>query len=47
VEFIGEAGPEALLCGVWGAYHGNIFIARSRFGLSNGAFYAIGHESEG
>jgi len=46
VKFIGKPCSQALLCGACGAYHCNVFFARSRFGLSNGAFYTIRHEGK-
>src|SRR5688572_19283061 len=46
VQLIGKSCSEALLCGACGAYHCNIFITGSRFGLPDGTFYAIRDEGK-
>src|SRR5688500_11800651 len=46
VQFIGKSCFEALLCHACGAYHCNIFITGSRFGLADGTCYAIRHEGK-
>ena len=48
VQLIDKSCSEALLCGACSTYHCNIFIARSRFGLSNecNAKVSVGSERE-
>jgi hypothetical protein len=46
VQLIGKPCFEALLCGACAAYHCDIFVARGRFCLSDGALYAIRHEGK-